>query len=317
MWDNLPFFPEQASTVAAEVDALYLFLVGVSTFFSLLIFSLVFLFAIKYRRRSEDELPRPIVGSVALETLWTVIPFLLAMIMFIWGTSLYFKNYRPPRHALDIYVTGKQWMWKFQHMAGQREINQLHVPVGRPVKLTMASEDVIHSLYIPAFRVKRDVVPGRYSTLWFEATKTGTYHLFCAEYCGTQHSGMGGQVVVMEPAQYEEWLGGAALAAPQATAAMGEKLFLQYGCSTCHLPDDQSRAPSLQGLFGRDVHLQDADNLVADEGYIRESILNPQARIVEGFFPIMPPYQGHISEEEVLQIIAYIRSLRTSTRSNE
>ncbi len=317
MWDNLPFFPEQASTVAAEVDALYLFLVGVSTFFSLLIFSLVFLFAIKYRRRSEDELPRPIVGSVALETLWTVIPFLLAMIMFIWGTSLYFKNSRPPRHALDIYVTGKQWMWKFQHMAGQREINQLHVPVGRPVKLTMASEDVIHSLYIPAFRVKRDVVPGRYSTLWFEATKTGTYHLFCAEYCGTQHSGMGGQVVVMEPAQYEEWLGGAALAAPQATAAMGEKLFLQYGCSTCHLPDDQSRAPSLQGLFGRDVHLQDADNLVADEGYIRESILNPQARIVEGFFPIMPPYQGHISEEEVLQIIAYIRSLRTSTRSNE
>ena len=317
MWDNLPFFPEQASTVAAEVDALYLFLVGVSTFFSLLIFSLVFLFAIKYRRRSEDELPRPIVGSVALETLWTVIPFLLAMIMFIWGTSLYFKNYRPPRHALDIYVTGKQWMWKFQHMAGQREINQLHVPVGRPVKLTMASEDVIHSLYIPAFRVKRDVVPGRYSTLWFEATKTGTYHLFCAEYCGTQHSGMGGQVVVMEPAQYEEWLGGAALAAPQATAAMGEKLFLQYGCSTCHLPDDQSRAPSLQGLFGRDVHLQDADNLVADEGYIRESILNPQAWIVEGFFPIMPPYQGHISEEEVLQIIAYIRSLRTSTRSNE
>ena len=188
MWDNLPFFPEQASTVAAEVDALYLFLVGVSTFFSLLIFSLVFFFAIKYRRRSEDELPRPIVGSVALETLWTVIPFLLAMIMFIWGTSLYFKNYRPPRHALDIYVTGKQWMWKFQHMAGQREINQLHVPVGRPVKLTMASEDVIHSLYIPAFRVKRDVVPGRYSTLWFEATKTGTYHLFCAEYCGTQHS---------------------------------------------------------------------------------------------------------------------------------
>lgn len=317
MWDNLPFFPEQASTVAAEVDALYLFLVGVSTFFSLLIFSLVFFFAIKYRRRSEDELPRPIVGSVALETLWTVIPFLLAMIMFIWGTSLYFKNYRPPKHALDIYVTGKQWMWKFQHMAGQREINQLHVPVGRPVKLTMASEDVIHSLYIPAFRVKRDVVPGRYSTLWFEATKTGTYHLFCAEYCGTQHSGMGGQVVVMEPAHYEEWLGGAALAAPQATAAMGEKLFLQYGCSTCHLPDDQSRAPSLQGLFGRDVHLQDADDLVADEGYIRESILNPQARVVEGFFPIMPPYQGHISEEEVLQIIAYIRSLRTSTRSNE
>jgi cytochrome c oxidase subunit 2 len=229
------------------------------------------------------------------------------MVMFFWGASLYFTAMRPPEDALEVYVVGKQWMWHFQHLEGRREINELHVPVGRPVKLIMTSQDVIHSFYVPAFRIKMDVVPGRYTTTWFEAIKTGEYHLFCAEYCGTAHAGMGGRVWVLKPTQYEQWLGGGIGEEPLAMA--GERLFEQLGCGTCHRADAAGRGPMLHGLFGTPVQLQTGETVRADERYLRASILNPRAHIVAGYPPIMPPYEGQISEEGLVQIIAYIKAL--------
>ena len=246
-------------------------------------------------------------GSLALELLWTIIPFMITMVMFGWGAKVFFDAYRPPKGAMEIYIVGKQWMWKAQHMDGMREINELHVPVGRPVKLTMGSEDVLHSFYIPAFRVKADVIPGRYNDLWFTATKPGKYHLFCAEYCGTKHSGMIGWVYVMEPADFQAWLGGGSPA--QTPAAAGEKLFTDLVCISCHRDDAQARGPQLKGLFGHPVQMQGGGTAVADEAYIRESIVNPQAKIVNGFAPIMPTFQGMVSEEQLLQLVAYVRSL--------
>lgn len=307
MLSNVPLFPPQASTLATRVDALFMFLVGVSVFFAGLIFCLLLYYAIRYRRRSTSEQPRQIPGNLRLEVLWTVIPLGLTMVMFAWGASLYFTEATPPGNAMDIHVVGKQWMWKFQHPEGPREINELHVPVGQPVKLTMASEDVIHSFFVPAFRVKMDVVPGRYTSAWFEATRVGSYHLFCAEYCGTAHAGMGGRVVVMTPADYERWLGGNASGESLRTA--GKRLFQQLGCETCHRADGTGRGPLLIGLFGQPVRLHNGKTVVADEAYVRESVLNPSAKIVAGYEPIMPPFQGQISEAGLLQIIAYIRSL--------
>jgi cytochrome c oxidase subunit 2 len=303
---GFPLFPEQASTLAPRVDALYFLLIAVSAFFTGLIFLLLFYFAVKYRRRSEAEQPLPMVGGLRLELVWALIPFGLTMGMFLWGASLYFTTMRPPEDAMEIYVVGKQWMWYFQHLEGPREINELHVPVGRPMKLIMTSQDVIHSFYVPAFRIKMDVVPGRYTTIWFEATKTGEYHLFCAEYCGTAHAAMGGRVRVMKPTQYEQWLGGGIGGEPMAMA--GERLFEQLGCGSCHRADAGGRGPVLRGLFGKPVQLQTGERVIADERYIRQSILNPRAQIVAGYPPIMPPYEGQISEEGLLQIIAYIKS---------
>jgi cytochrome c oxidase subunit 2 len=218
--------------------------------------------------------------------------------------------YRAPRGAMEIYITGKQWMWKAQHPDGRREINALHVPVGRPVKLIIGSEDVIHSFFVPAFRTKMDAVPGKLTSVWFEATKAGTYHLFCAEYCGLQHSRMIGSVVAMEPAEFQMWLaGGPAEASP---AQAGERLFTELGCITCHREGAPIPAPVLNGLFGRSVELQDGGTAIADENYIRESIMNPQAKLVAGYQPVMPPFQGVASEEQVLQLIAYIRALGTA-----
>ncbi|HEY1404709.1 MAG TPA: cytochrome c oxidase subunit II [Pyrinomonadaceae bacterium] len=303
---RLPFTPEQASTVSGEVDALYTYLVAITLFFSVLVTVLIFYFAVKYRRRSENELPQPIAGSIKLETMWTVIPFLISMTIFVWGASLYFTLYRPPKDAIEIFVVGKQWMWKFQHTEGQREINELHVPVGAKVKLTMTTEDVIHSFAVPAFRIRSDVVPGRYTFAWFEATKTGRYHLFCTEYCGTNHSGMNGWVEVMEPTAYQAWLSGGGSDSP---AAQGEKLFQSLGCATCHRADTQGRGPVLTGVFGKPQRVAGGQDVSVDEAYIRESIVNPTAKVVEGFQPIMPSYQGQVSEEQLLQLIAYIRSL--------
>lgn len=312
MWRNLPLLPERASTFAPEVDALYGFLVGMSVFFIALIFILITVFAIKYRRRSEEEVPRPVRGSLALELTWIVIPLGLVLTIFGWGAALYFKMYgRAPADALEIYVVGKQWMWHIQHPTGQREINELHVPAGRPVKLTMATEDVIHSFYIPDFRVKKDVVPGRYTTLWFEATRPGRYRLFCAEYCGTKHSEMTGWVIVMDPVEYQNWLSSGGGVRTESLAQAGERLFQQLACHTCHREDGQGRGPSLRGLFGRPVQLADGRTVVADEAYLRESILNPNAKIVAGFpSPSdMPTYQGQITEEQLLQLVAYLKSL--------
>jgi cytochrome c oxidase subunit II len=307
MWSSFPLFPEQASTIAGRVDALYYYLLSVSGFFTVLIFSLIIFFAIRYRRRSEGERPRAILANIPLEVTWIVIPFILVMVMFGWGASLYFTAFSPPVDALEIFVVGKQWMWKIQHPEGRREIDELHVPLGYPVKLTITSQDVIHSFYIPAFRIKMDAVPGRYTSTWFEASRTGTFHLFCAEYCGTAHAGMGGRVVVMKPAEYEQWL---RTGNPEESlAASGERLFQQLGCSGCHSSNSTVRAPLLDGVYGRPVPLQSGQVVVADEGYIRDSILLPQKDVVAGYAPVMPPFQGRISEEELLQIIAYIRFL--------
>ena len=307
MFTNFPFFPQQASAQAAEVDAIYFFMVAVTAFFSILIAALVIFFAIRYRRRHRDEVGYAIHGSLALELLWTIIPFFIVMVMFAWGAKVFFDLFRPPAGAMEIYVVGKQWMWKVQHMDGQREINELHVPVGRPVKLIMGSEDVLHSYYIPAFRVKADVIPGRYNVLWFTATKAGTYHLFCAEYCGTKHSGMIGSVIAMEPQDFQAWLGGGR--ASDSPVAAGEKLFTDLACITCHRSDTQGRGPMLANVFGKQVELQDGRTVMADEAYIRESIVNPQAKIVAGFQPIMPTFQGLVTEEQLLQLISYVKSL--------
>lgn len=307
MFNNLPLFPEEASTYAADVDHLYFFLITISVFFGLLIAFLVVYFAVKYRRRSVDDKAHQEAGSLKLELAWTIIPFLINLVIFTWGVRVLFTVYRPPAGAVEIYVVGKQWMWKFQHPTGQREINELHVPVGQSIKLILASEDVIHSFFVPAFRMKADVLPGRYQIAWFQATRTGTFHLFCAEYCGTKHAGMGGSIIVMEPSEFQTWLsGGPTEGSP---VQQGQKLFADLGCITCHRPDGTGRGPVLQGVFGKTVTLENGQNVVVDESYVRESILNPTAKITAGFQPVMPTFQGQISEDGLLQLIAYIKSL--------
>ena len=311
---GFPLFPEQASAIAPRVDALFYFLVAVSVFFAAVIFFVIVVFAVKYRRRSEDERPRPIEGNFWLEIFWSAIPLGLTMVMFVWGAIIYFDMYNPPNDALEISIVGRQWMWKAQHAEGQREINELHVPVGQAVKLTMTSEDVIHDVFLPAFRIKQDVLPGRYTTLWFEATKAGVYPLYCAEYCGTQHSGMTGRVVVLEPADFEKWLSGGATG--MSMAELGESLFQRFGCAACHRATGTSQGPSLAGLFGKTVELQQGITVTADENYIRESIVDPRAKIVAGYQPIMPTFKGLVSEEAILQIIAYIKSLSAPERKS-
>ena len=307
---HVPLWPPVAATNAGQVDALYIFLLVVTVVMTILIFLGVFIFAVKYRRRNEDEVPLPIEGHAGLEIVWSVLPLGIMMIMFGWGTKLFFDNAVPPANTLDIYVVGKQWMWKVQHPEGPREINELHVPLGRPVKLTLASEDVIHSFFIPAFRVKHDVVPGRYNTLWFEATETGRFHLFCAEYCGTQHSGMIGWVTVMEPNEYQNWLAGGG--AGGSMTAQGMRLFQQLGCSSCHLSEQAGRCPTLRGVYGKPVSLADGRSVLADDAYIRESILNPNAKIVSGYQKdVMPTFQGVVNEDDLLQLLVYVKSLAT------
>jgi cytochrome c oxidase subunit 2 len=309
---GFPLFPDQASTMAARVDALFFFLIAVSVFFVALIFLVILVFAVKYRRRAEDERPEPIEGKLWLEVLWSVIPFGLTMVMFVWGALIFFDIYNPPADALEIGVVGRQWMWKAQHPTGQSEINELHVPVGQAVKLMMTSEDVIHDFYVPAFRIKQDVLPGRYTSVWFEATKAGIYQLFCAEYCGTQHSGMIGRVVVLEPAQFEKWLSGGATS--MSMVDQGASLFKRFGCEACHRAGGTQQGPTLAGLFGKIVKLQGGKTVTADEDYIRESVLDPRAKIVDGYQPIMPTFKGLVSEEGLLQLIAYIKSLNGAER---
>jgi len=305
---DFPLFPEQASTVAGQVDFLYFLLVGLSLFFSLLVFSLVVFFTIRYRRRSADDRPKPIHGSIPLELAWTIIPLFMAIGVFTLGADVFFRIKRAPADPLDVYVVGKQWMWKIQHAAGKREINELHIPLGKPVRLTMTSEDVIHDFFIPAFRVKQDVIPGRYTTLWFEATKVGEFQIFCAEYCGTQHSGMVGKVVVMDPIAYHDWLTGGG-GGGESLVEAGARQFQQLGCETCHKTGDTGRGPSLIEVFGKPVKLTSGEEVLVDDAYVRESILQPKAQIVAGFEPIMPIYEGQISEETILQLITYVKSL--------
>jgi cytochrome c oxidase subunit 2 len=307
--NSIQFFPDQASSIAGNVDGLYAFLVAVTAFFSILIAVLIIIFAVKYRRRSEAEVPKPVHGGLLLEITWSVIPLGLAMVMFAWGASVFFTESRPPADSMEIYVTGKQWMWKIQHMEGQREINELHIPVNRNIKLTMTSEDVIHDFYVPAFRTKSDVVPGRYTTEWFRPTKTGEYHLFCAEYCGTKHSGMVGTVYVLSPEEYQAWLTGGG--AQGSLAQKGEALFQQLGCVTCHQSEAsrQGRCPNLHGVWGRPQELNNGQVVKVDAGYIRESILNPSAKIVTGYENIMPTFSGLVTEDGIQQLIEYVKSI--------
>ena len=310
---GLNLMPPQASTVAPAVDRIYTFLVAVSVFFTLLIFTLIVVFAVRYHRRFVKEKPKAIEGHNVLETIWIVIPLVIVMIAFVWGAVVYFNMFRVPKDGLEIFTVGKQWMWKFQHPNGNREINELHVPVGRTVKMTITSEDLIHSFYVPAFRVKMDAIPGRYTTAWFEATLPGKYHLFCAEYCGKSHSLMGGWVYVMKPQDYERWLLGGEGIPAVTTAARGEKLFEEMGCVTCHRAGPTMLGPSLEGIFGEDMTMEDGETVHVDEAYLRESILTPGKRLVKGYMNVMPTYEPLLNETQILEIISYIKSLTEET----
>ena len=304
----VPLFPEQASTFAWEVDALYFYLIAISIFFIVVIVAAIFYFGIRYREKEKYATGAEIHGSIALETLWSIIPFVISMTIFLGGALIFYNQTRVPDDATEIFIVGKQWMWKAQHGTGQREINELHVPVGRKIKLTMTTEDVLHDFYIPAFRTKMDVVPGRYSTLWFEATKPGKYHIYCAEYCGLNHSGMGGYIYVMEQRDFDNWLSGNV--SGQTPVEAGKDLFEnKLGCASCHAGGANQRGAQLEGIYGKDVKLVGGATVKADDDYIRNSILNPSAQIVEGYQPIMPTFKGQVTEEQLVQLVAYIKSL--------
>ncbi len=309
MPSSLPFFPVEASNFAGNVDSLFSFILLTCLFFAVIVTLLIIFAAIKFRRRSEGEVGNTVEGNTALEIGWTLVPLVLAIAMFAWGAVIYVHFRTAPQNTLDIYVVGKQWMWKLQQPNGRKEINELHVPVNRDIKLIMGSEDVIHNFYVPAFRVKMDVVPGRYNTLWFRPTKVGKYHFFCSQYCGTNHAIMGGWVTVQDPADYAAWLSDEGGDLNPASA--GEKLFTQLACATCHIANGTGRAPSLNGLYGAKVLLADGSTVTADEAYIRESIVQPKAKIVAGYQPVMPTFQGLVTEEQILNLTAYIKSLQT------
>jgi cytochrome c oxidase subunit II len=307
--------PPAASTISGDVDHLYYVLSGITIFFTVLIFSCIFVFMIKYRRRSDDEVPVATHTPLAVELTWTIIPSLICAVLFVWAAALYVRNSRPPAASTEIFVIGKQWMWHLQHMEGPREINELHVPVGVPIKVTMTSQDVIHDFYIPAFRVKKDVLPGRYSSIWFQATQTGTYHLFCAQYCGTNHSEMIGWVYVMSRTDYANWL--ASGEKTESLAQQGERLFSQYGCNNCHVPEGNGRAPSLVGIYGKPEKLQSGETRVVDESLIQQAIITPNSVHLPNYQPIMPTYQGQIDSDQMLQLIAYVKSLGSEERNGK
>lgn len=309
MQSPLSNFPEQASNFAGNVDALFAYILITSVFFAVLVTLLVIFAAFRFKRKSPGEVGDTVEGNMPLEIGWTLIPLVLALGMFAWGAVIYVNFRVAPKDTIDVYVIGKQWMWKLQQPNGRKEINELHIPVNRNIKLIMGSEDVIHNFYVPAFRVKMDVVPGRYNTLWFRPTKIGKYHFFCSQYCGTNHAIMGGYVYVQDPAEYAAWLSGDAGDVNPVSA--GERLFTQLACVTCHVANGTGRGPSLNGLYGNKVLLADGTSVTADESYIRESILQPKAKITAGYQPVMPTFQGLVTEEQVLNLTAYIKSLQS------
>ncbi len=305
--DQFHIFPPQASTGAPAVDGLFFALIAVSVFFVTIIFVPMIWFLVKYRRGSPADRSNPSSGSNLIESGWTIGPILIGIGLFIWGAIVYFNLERRPSNAIEVNVLGKQWMWKLQHAEGKRELNELHIPVNRTVALIMTSQDVIHSFFVPAFRVKQDVVPGKYTSEWFKARRVGEYHLFCAEYCGTQHSGMIGRIVVMEPKAYERWLKSGP--PTESIALAGERLFHDRGCSGCHAPNSRFHAPLLEGLYGKPVPLSSGRIVTADEQYLRDSILQPSRNIAVGYENIMPSFAGHLSEDEIMQLIAYLKSI--------
>jgi cytochrome c oxidase subunit 2 len=304
-------FPAEASGIAPYVDALYFFLVLMTIFGTAFVAILLLVFSVRYRRE-KNPIATQIEGSTLLEATWTIIPLAIFLVTFVWGALLYFRIYDPPANAMNIYIVGKQWMWKAEHPGGQHEINALHVPMGKPIQLTMISQDVFHSFSIPDFRIKREVIPGRYSTVWFEATQVGTYHLFCTQYCGTQHSGMVGEVTVMTPADYKKWLEQSN--SGQSLAQNGERLYASMGCNSCHNGTAAARGPSLAGVYGSKLTLTDGRQILVDDAYLRNSILNPSEHVTAGFAPIMPTYQGQISEDGLIDLVEFIKNMQSNYR---
>jgi cytochrome c oxidase subunit 2 len=304
-------FPSEASTIAPYTDALYFFLVAITLLGVVLVAALVGGFSFRYRK-ARHPVAIQVEGSTLLEATWTIIPLALFLVVFVWGALLYFRIYNPPVNSMNVYVVGKQWMWKAEHPGGQHEINALHVPMGRPVQLTMISQDVFHSFSIPDFRVKREVIPGRYSTVWFEATTPGTYHLFCTQYCGTKHSGMIGEITVLSPEDYTKWTQGST--SGMSLAQNGERLFASMGCNSCHSGNAAARGPSLAGVFGSKLQLANGSQVLVTEAYLRDSILNPSQHVTAGYAPIMPTYQGQVSEDGLIDLVEYIKGLQTNYR---
>lgn len=310
-FSGFQLFPERASNLAGQVDAVFYTLVTVCGLITLLIAAAIVIFGVRYRHGSPAPRPRRQVTSLTTEIIWTGLTLAVFLGIFLWSAVVYYKMSRPPANAVEIHIIGKQWMWKAQHPNGRREIDELHIPAGQPVKLIMTSQDVIHSFFIPAFRTKQDVLPGRYTTEWFTPTKPGRYHLYCAEYCGMDHSGMGGWIYVMDPAEHARWL--AQGNTGESIVAGGARLFQARGCSGCHGANAIVRAPPLEGVFGRPVALADSRTVLADEQYLRDSILLPQKEVVAGYAPVMPTFQGQLSDEELMQLIAYIKALTLPT----
>jgi cytochrome c oxidase subunit 2 len=305
--DKFRIFPPQASTGSHQVDALFFALTLIALFYIAVVFLPILYFSIKYRRGSLADRSNPAEGSNLVEIGWTAVPTLMGLGLFCWGAVDYFRIERKPDNAIEVQVVGKQWMWKLQHAEGKREINELHVPVGRTVALTLASQDVIHSFFVPAFRVKQDVVPGRYTSEWFKPTRIGEYHIFCSQYCGAQHARMVGRVVVMQPADYERWLKSGEQT--ESLVLAGQRLFHDRGCSGCHAPSSKFHSPLLEGLYGKPVPLANGRIVTADDQYLRDSILLPGKEIAAGYDNIMPSFSGHLSEEEIMQLIAYLKSI--------
>ena len=308
---GFPWWPPTASAYASQIDFLFVSLLVIAGLTVGLVFYLLLFFANKYRHGSNADRSGTTKKTWRFEVSWTVATLLIFVGLAGWGADIYLKLYNPPADALQIFIVGKQWMWKAQHPGGQREINALHVPAGQDVRLVMASQDVIHSFFIPALRIKQDVVPGRYETMWFRADKVGRYHLFCAEYCGTDHAHMGGWITVMNPREYADWL--QAQGGQQTLAAQGEQLFRRYGCSGCHEPGGTVRAPNLHGVFGGPVPLSDGSVVIADEAYVRDSILDPKGQVAAGYAPVMPTFAGQVSEDDLAKLVAYIESIGPST----
>src|ERR1700748_349429 len=304
-------FPREASTIAPYADALYFFLLLITVVGLALVCILVFGFSIRYRRE-KHPVAVPIEGSTLLEATWTIIPLGIFLLTFVWGAILYYRIYDPPVNAMNVYIVGKQWMWKAEHPGGQHEINALHVPTGRPVQLTMISQDVFHSFSIPDFRVKREVIPGRYTTVWFEATTPGTYHIFCTQYCGTNHSAMIGEVTVLDPDDYQKWTQGST--SGMSLAQNGERLFASMGCNSCHSGSAAARGPHLAGVYGSKLQVAHGFPVLVDDAYLRDAILTPSQHVTAGYAPIMPTYQGQISEDGLIDLVEYIKNLQTNFR---
>jgi cytochrome c oxidase subunit II len=309
MNDGLPTLLHSASTLGRKVDALFLAMLGITGLVALGVAACIVAFSIRYRRGSLADRSNSPLRVRWIEITWTAAPLAIFLAIFFWSNLVFSQFYQTPRNPLRVHVLAKQWMWKLEHENGRREIDELHVPLGQPVELVMTSQDVIHSFFVPAFRIKQDVLPGRYTSLWFTATRLGRFDLFCAEYCGTNHAGMHGGVTVMRPAEFAQWL--ASESEQSSPAARGFELYRRVGCSGCHEPTSTVHAPDLTGLYGRPVHLADGSTVIADETYLRDSILLPHKQVVAGFDPVMPSFQGQLDEDDLIALIAFIES-RTS-----